>query len=90
MNISELAVKYENFKKGLQKHSDIQISDGKEIVLDGCQRVIEYDENLIKLELPSIGISVVGMNLKMKNFNIGGVSINGEIHSVTFIPKEEL
>ncbi len=90
MNVNELAVRYENFKKELTKHSDIQITDDNEIVLDGCRRVLKYDENLITLELSAIGISVVGMGLKMKNFNIGGVVISGKIHSITFISKEEL
>lgn len=90
MNINDLAIKYEEFKKSLQKHSDIQVTDDKEIVLDGCRRVMEYNENHIKLELSSIGISVVGMQLKMKNYSIGGVVINGHIHSITFFPKEEV
>lgn len=90
MNINDLAIKYEEFKKSWQKHSDIQITDGREIVLDGCRRVVEYNENHIKLELPSMGVSVVGMQLKMRNFSIGGVIINGQIHSITFISKEEI
>lgn len=90
MNINDLAIKYENFKKSRQKHSDIQITDNREIVLDGCRRVVEYNENHIKLELPSTGVSIVGMQLKMRNFSIGGVIIKGLIHSVTFISKEEI
>lgn len=90
MNINDLAIKYENFKKSRQKHSDIQITDNSEIVLDGCRRVVEYNENHIKLELPSVGVSIVGMQLKMRNFSIGGVIIKGQIHSITFISKEEI
>lgn len=90
MNINDLAIKYEDFKKSRQKHSDIQITDNKEIVLDGCRRVVEYNENHIKLELPSMGVSIVGMQLKMRNFSIGGVIIKGQIHSLTFISKEEI
>ncbi len=90
MNINDLAIKYEDFKKSLLKHSDIQITDNRELTLDGCQRVVEYGENNIVLELPTVGISVVGMMLSMKNFSVGGIVINGEIHSVTFISKEEL
>lgn len=90
MNINDLAIKYEDFKKSFLKHSDIQITDNSEIALDGCKRVVEYSENNIVLELPTMGISVVGMALSMKNFSVGGIVINGEIHSVTFISKEEL
>lgn len=90
MNINDLAVKYEEFKKSRQKYSDIQITDNSEIVLDGCRRVIEYNENNIVLELPTICISVVGMELSMRNFSVGGVVITGRLHSVTFISKEEI
>ncbi len=90
MNINDLAVKYEDFKKSLNKHSDIQITDNSNMVLDGCRRVIEYNENCIKLELATVGVSVVGMELNMHNFSIGGLVIEGQIHSVTFISKEEL
>lgn len=90
MNINDIAVKYEDFKKSMLKHSDIQITDNNELSLDGCRRVVEYNENNIVLELPSVGVSVVGMKLRMKNFSIGGVVIKGQIHSLTFISKEEL
>ncbi|MCM1055149.1 MAG: YabP/YqfC family sporulation protein [Bacteroides sp.] len=90
MNINELAIKFEDFKRTRNKHSDIQITDNTEIILDGCRRVIRYDENDVCLELPSIGLEIVGMQLKLHNFSVGGVIIEGFIHSVTFIDKEEL
>ena len=90
MNINDLAIKYEDFKKSLNKHSDIQITDNSNIVLDGRRRAIEYNENCIKLELAAVGVSVVGMKLNMHNFSIGGLVIEGQIHSVTFISKEDL
>lgn len=90
MNINDLAIKYEDFKKSLNKHSDIQITDNKSIVLDGCRRVIEYNENCIRLELAAVAVSVVGIELSIRNFNVGGIVIEGQIHSLTFISKEEL
>ena len=71
MNINDLAIRYEEFKKSLNKHSEIQITDNKSIVLDGCRRVIEYNENCIRLELSAVAVSVVGMGLSMRNFNEG-------------------
>lgn len=90
MDINDIAVKFENFKRTRNKHSDIQITDNNEMILDGCRKVIRYDENEICLELPTMGIKIVGMKLKMNNFSVGGVIIEGELHSVTFISKEEL
>ena len=90
MNINDLAIKFEDFKKTRNRHSDIQITDNTEMILDGCRRVIRYDENEICLELPSLGVEIVGMKLKIHNFSVGWVIIEGDIHSVTFISKEEL
>ena len=90
MNINDLAIKFEDFKKTRNKHSDIQITDNTEMILDGCRRVIKYDDNEICLELPSIGVKIVGMTLKIHNFSLGGVIVEGNIHSITFISKEEL
>ena len=90
MDINDIAVKFEDFKRNIRKHSDIQITDNREMILDGCRRVIRYDENEICLELPTVGIEIVGMMLKMNNFSVGGVIVEGEIHSITFISKEEL
>lgn len=90
MDINDIAVKFENFKRTRSKHSDIQLTDNREMILDGCRRVIRYDENEICLELPTVGVKAVGMKLKMHNFSEGGVIIEGEIHSLTFISKEEL
>lgn len=90
MNINDLAIKYEDFKKSINKHSDIQITDNRSIVLDGCRRVIEYNENCIRLELAAVAVSVVGMGLSMRNFSVGGIVIEGQIHSLTFISKEDI
>lgn len=90
MNINDLALKFEDFKRTRNKHSDIQLTDNTELILDGCRRVVRYDENDICLELPTVGVEVVGMKLKLHNFSLGGIIIEGEIHSISFIKSEEL
>lgn len=90
MNVSDLAVKYEEFKKSRIKHSEIQITDNNEILLSGCRRIVEYDENIIKLELSSTGIFIVGTELKARNFSSDGIIISGRLHSIEFVLKEEL
>lgn len=90
MDINDLAAKYEDFKRTREKHSEIQITDSEEIIIDGCRRVIRYDENVICLELAAICVEIVGMKLKMHNFSVGGVIIEGELHSLTFISKDEI
>lgn len=90
MNINDLANKYESYKQSLVKHSEMQFTDNTELLIEGCRKVIVYDENYIKLELASMGAAVDGLELTMRNFSIGGVVIKGKIRSVTFLDKEEL
>lgn len=90
MNINELAQKYENFKNSLIRHSELQLTDNTELVIYGCKRVIQYDENYIKLELAANGAVVDGLELSMSNFSSNGVIIRGKIHSVTFMEREML
>ena len=90
MNINELAKKYEDFKSGMIKHSEMQLTDNNELIVYGCKSIAKYDENYIKLGLASFGVSIDGLELKMSNFSNGGVIIRGKIHSITFLDTEEL
>lgn len=90
MNINELAQKYDEFKNSLIRHSELQLTDNGKLIIYGCKRVLEYDENYIKLELAINGAAIDGLELSMSNFSSNGVVIRGKIHSVTFLEREEL
>ena len=88
MNINELALRYEKFKRTRRKHSEIQITDDCEILINGCEKVVSYDENYIKIELSGCVVSVFGNRLSMNNFARDGVKITGMLSSVEFSGKE--
>lgn len=90
MNINKLATRYEEFKRKRRKHSDIQITDDSEMMINGCEKVISYDENYIKIELSGCVVSVFGNNLSMNNFSRDGVKITGTLSSVEFSGSESL
>ena len=90
MNINELAQKYEDFKNSLIRHSELQLTDNTNLVIYGCKRVLQYDENYIKLELATKGAAIDGLERSMSNFSSNGVVIKGKIHSITFLEREEL
>lgn len=85
MNINKLALKYEGFVQGLQKHSELQITDNGEILIDGCREVLCYDEEYIKLKLNSLTLEIFGFGFVMRNFADGGVCVKGKISSLNLI-----
>ena len=84
MDINKIAQKFENIKSSAYKHSYLQITDNSEIVIDRCNGVTTYDENVIKLLLINNSLNIIGVDLKMRNFSTDGVIISGKIHSITF------
>ncbi len=85
MNINYIANKYEEWKQGLKRHSYLQITDNRELVIDNCKTIIKYDENFIELKLAESGLFITGRGLKMSNFGSGGVIIRGVFDSLKFI-----
>jgi hypothetical protein len=84
MDINKLAGKFDKIKSGFYKHSYIQITDNSELVIDRCEKVIAYDEDIIRLELINNTLSIVGIGMIMRNFSTDGVIIKGKIHSMEF------
>jgi sporulation protein YqfC len=87
MNINKLASKLDKLKSSFYKHSYIQFTDNSEIVIDRCERVLAYDENVIRLNLVNNALFIIGSNMKMQNFSTAGVIIKGNIKSVEFGEK---
>lgn len=84
MNVITLAQKYENMKKSTSKHTEMQIIDNNEIVIDCCKSMINYDDNYIKLKLAANSVSIIGLDLTLKNYGANGIIIKGMIKSITF------
>ncbi|MCL2018295.1 MAG: YabP/YqfC family sporulation protein [Oscillospiraceae bacterium] len=89
MNVINLAEKFDKLKSGFYKHSYIQMIDNTELVIDRCERITAYDENVIKLEMLNNTLTITGSGLLMQNFSIDGVIIKGKIHSAEFGEKKE-
>ena len=84
MNVNKLAGKFDKLKAGFFKHSYIQMTDNNELIIDRCERVIAYDENIIKLKLINNALIIIGTELTMQNFSTSGVIVKGNIRSLEF------
>jgi len=83
-DIRELAQGYENAKKRFRRHSTLQITDNKEIIADGCEKIINCDDNVIVIEQTSNRLTITGSDLKLRNWGVDGVTIFGRINSIEF------
>lgn len=87
MILKSIINKYENYVIGIRKHSFIQIYDNKKMLIEICRNIVEFNENMIKLELAESDMVLMGFNLKFRNYNKNGIEVSGDIHSINFEEK---
>lgn len=61
-----------------------ELSGNREIVVDGCRSVLEYDENVIRLKAGNLTVRVTGRGLEMRNLKRDSAIIEGFIMGVEF------
>jgi len=89
MSIKDLAERFEKLKNRARRYSSLQVTDNREIIADGCLKIINCDENMITLSLIKNTLTVTGQNLKMKSWGGDGVIIRGEVNSIEFGENNE-
>ena len=85
MNINNIINKYDEYINNLHFHSSIQILDNERIVIESCKSINIVSENEIRLNLVKNILTIVGLNLKMCNYNKSGIIINGILTFITSI-----
>ncbi len=63
----------------------IEMLGNREMIVDGCKGVVEYDETLIKLSLGDNVLSLSGDNLIIKSFDSSVAVISGQICDISFV-----
>ncbi len=85
-----MAQKKGQYKKKLlseifQDEPKIEMLGNREIIIDGCKGVVEYDENIIKLSLGETVLSLLGDGLIIKSFDNDIAVICGQISEISFV-----
>ncbi len=62
----------------------IEMRSNRELMLEGCQKIEEYDENIVKIKVPKMWISVFGKNLELRCLTPDSLIVSGIISSVEF------
>ena len=63
----------------------IQITGNHEVLVEGCKKILEYNDVFIKVKTWDMIIQVWGSGLKVSDFNSNGIYIFGNIQSVELI-----
>lgn len=63
----------------------LEMNGNREIIIDGCKGILEYDENVIKINTSDIILSFIGRNLSIKCMTSESLIIKGYIVSIEFI-----
>jgi len=82
--IKEIANKLEQVKSKVRRHSALQITDNREIIADGCLKIVACDESIIEVILINNRLIINGTGLKMRNWGTDGVTISGVIRGIEF------
>lgn len=63
----------------------LEMLSNREIIIDGCKGVIEYEENMIKLNIGKISVSIGGDGLIINSFENEVAVISGQIIEIAFL-----
>lgn len=66
------------------KSSQIEILGNNEAIIEGCKGILEYEEDIIKLNLGKMSVKFFGRNLTVKCMNNDNVILNGFITNIEF------
>ena len=62
----------------------IELSGNREAVIEGCQGILEYDENIVRLNLGKMIVRFTGLDLTIKCMNGESSIVSGTITAIEF------
>lgn len=71
--------------EALSGEPKIEMLGNREIIVDGCKGVVEYGENLIKLNTVNCILSIFGDTLIIKSYDGTVAVISGIITEINFV-----
>lgn len=65
--------------------AQIELAGNREAIVDGCQGILEYDENLVKINVGKMAVQFSGRNLCIRSMTQHSVIIEGYIVAIEFL-----
>ena len=62
----------------------IELEGNKELLLDGCKGIMEYEDNSIKINTDTCIVSITGDELNIRTYTQEQIIVSGKILSLEF------
>ncbi len=62
----------------------IDLCSNKELFVEGCTGIIEYNSSLVRINCKSLVLKIIGDNLTIKSDSVEQISVSGNIISLDF------
>ncbi len=73
-------------KKGVfDNEAQLVLSGKREVYIEGCTDILEYDDIMIKLGIKEEKILIFGKNLSVSGFTESSITVTGKIQSVEWV-----
>lgn len=63
----------------------MELAGNREAIIDGCQGILEYDENVIRLAVGKMSVKFTGRGLQIKVLTHNSAVVEGYIANIEFI-----
>lgn len=63
----------------------IEIVGNKRIVVDGCDGIIDYDDEKVSIKLGKMKVDISGKSLKLKVLTVNTAVITGYVRNIEYI-----
>ncbi len=62
----------------------IELTGNRSVLIDGCDGIIDYDENKVLVRLGKINAAINGRNMRLRVLTENTAIIDGFIHSLEY------
>ena len=81
--------KLENFigipTGSITNSAHFEMNGNREVIIEGCRNILQYDEDVIRIDIGKMSATIEGRSLNIKNFSPTSLVIEGFILSINFI-----
>lgn len=69
----------------LPNFTHFEMNSNREVIIEGCSGILQYDENIIKVNMDKMITAFYGRNLSIKCLSSDSLIVEGFITSIEFL-----
>ncbi len=72
-------------KETFENEAQLVLSGKREVYIEGCTDISEYDDIMVKLDIKGEKLLIFGKNLSISGFTESSITVMGEIRSMEWL-----